>query len=108
MPTKTLPRHKFWGAGEPDCPADLKAPNGELHTMRCKVCGDGWRESRDVCLAQMASLGGGPPGDHNGAIRAALQEMVRVLREYGTFPAKVIPALLAAEAALGVGGTDAR
>src|SRR5438874_1869295 len=21
-----LPRHKFWGAGEPDCPQDLKAP----------------------------------------------------------------------------------
>lgn len=46
-----LPRHRFWGAGEPDCPADLKAPNGELHTMRCKVCGDDWRKSRDVCLA---------------------------------------------------------
>ena len=45
-----LPRHKFWGAGEPDCPADLKAPNGELHTMRCKVCGAGWRKSVDVCL----------------------------------------------------------
>lgn len=46
-----LPRHQFWGAGEPDCPADLKAPNGELHTTRCKVCGDGWRKSHDVCLA---------------------------------------------------------
>lgn len=42
-------RHQFWGAGEPDCPPDLKAANGELHTMRCKVCGDGWRKSKDVC-----------------------------------------------------------
>lgn len=46
-----LPRHQFWGAGESDCPADLKAPNGELHTTRCKVCGDGWRKSINVCLA---------------------------------------------------------
>lgn len=46
-----MPRHKFWGAGEPDCPPDIKASNGELHTMRCKVCGDGWRENIDVCLA---------------------------------------------------------
>jgi hypothetical protein len=45
-----LPRHTFWGAGEPDCPPELKAPNGELHTMRCKVCGDGWRKSTDVCF----------------------------------------------------------
>lgn len=44
-------RHKFWGAGEPDCPQDLKASNGELHTLRCKVCGDGWRKSVDVCFA---------------------------------------------------------
>lgn len=49
--TPELPRHTFWAAGELDCPADLKAPNGELHTMRCKVCGDGWRKSVDVCLA---------------------------------------------------------
>jgi hypothetical protein len=47
--TACAPRHKFWGAGEPDCPQDLKAANGELHTMRCKVCGDGWRKSIDVC-----------------------------------------------------------
>jgi hypothetical protein len=45
-----LPKHKFWGAGEPGCPPELKAPNGELHTMRCKVCGDGWRKSVDVCF----------------------------------------------------------
>ena len=33
------PRHKFWGAGEPYCPRDIKAGNGELHTLRCKACG---------------------------------------------------------------------
>jgi hypothetical protein len=34
------PKHRFWGAGEPDCPANIKAPNGELHSRRCKVCGE--------------------------------------------------------------------
>ena len=47
-----LRRHKFWGAGERDCPPELKAPNGELHTMRCKVCGDAWRKSTDVCFGK--------------------------------------------------------
>ena len=32
-------RHDWWGAGEPDCPSHIKAPNGELHTMMCKRCG---------------------------------------------------------------------
>ncbi len=34
------PKHRFWGAGEPDCPPDIKAGNGELHALRCKVCGE--------------------------------------------------------------------
>jgi hypothetical protein len=33
------PRHQYWKAGEPDCPREIKAGNGELHTLRCKVCG---------------------------------------------------------------------
>ena len=33
------PKHKYWGAGEPDCPREIKCGNGELHTLRCKVCG---------------------------------------------------------------------
>lgn len=78
MTKSKYPRHDFWGAGEPDCPKDLKAPNGELCDMRCKVCGDGWRHSVNVCMAQIATLGGGVPGDHNGAIRAALAELVAV------------------------------
>lgn len=32
-------KHDYWGAGEEDCPHDIKAGNGELHTLRCKVCG---------------------------------------------------------------------
>lgn len=44
--------HQFWGAGEPDCPADIKAPNGELHTLQCKLCGAKSPKS-PVCLAGM-------------------------------------------------------
>lgn len=32
-------KHVYWAAGEPDCPRDIKARNGELHTLRCKICG---------------------------------------------------------------------
>ena len=31
--------HSYWMPGEPDCPREIKAGNGELHTLRCKVCG---------------------------------------------------------------------
>ena len=33
------PKHRFWSAGEADCPREIKAGNGELHTLRCKICG---------------------------------------------------------------------
>lgn len=33
------PFHKFWLASEPDCPKEIKTANGQLHTLRCKVCG---------------------------------------------------------------------
>jgi len=33
------PKHHYWGAGEPDCPREIKCGNGELHTLRCKICG---------------------------------------------------------------------
>ena len=46
-------KHKFWGAGEPDCPRELKAGNGELHTLRCKVCGE--EDLRNsICLGRPA------------------------------------------------------
>ncbi len=48
------PRHVYWGAGEPDCPRDIKAPNGELHTLKCKVCGlENPRDS--ACRASLAN-----------------------------------------------------
>lgn len=32
-------KHDYWMAGEADCPCEIKAGNGELHTLRCKRCG---------------------------------------------------------------------
>lgn len=44
-------KHLYWGAGEADCPREIKAGNGELHTMRCKVCGlDNPRS--DICIPE--------------------------------------------------------
>lgn len=44
------PKHVYWMPGEPDCPRDIKAPNGELHTLRRKQCG--LDDPRDqVCAA---------------------------------------------------------
>lgn len=40
-------RHDFWRAGEPDCPPEIKAGNGELHTLRCKRCGQDDPRPRD-------------------------------------------------------------
>jgi Lar family restriction alleviation protein len=36
---RTNREHVYWKAGEPDCPRDIKAGNGELFKLRCKVCG---------------------------------------------------------------------
>jgi hypothetical protein len=46
---KNPPKHHYWCPGEPDCPPELKAPNGELHTMRCKVCGES-NPRNQICL----------------------------------------------------------
>jgi hypothetical protein len=52
------PKHDFWGAGEPDCPREIKAGNGELHTLRCKVCGvDSPRD--DFCRTAASRTTGG-------------------------------------------------
>lgn len=62
-------RHDFWGAGEADCPDDIKAGNGELHTLRCKACGqDNPRD--DVCSAKgvvIAFEQGGDVGESTSA-----------------------------------------
>jgi hypothetical protein len=33
------PKHDYWRPGQADCPEEIKAGNGELHTLRCKRCG---------------------------------------------------------------------
>jgi hypothetical protein len=49
--------HQFLGAGESDCPQEIKAANGELHTLRCKVCG---RENPNCpCPSTPTPEGGG-------------------------------------------------
>lgn len=48
-------RHQFWAVGDAQCPPELRAPNGELHTTRCKACGDGWRRTGNLCLSKAAS-----------------------------------------------------
>ena len=45
------PRHVYWNAGEPDCPPDIKAGNGELHTLRCKNCGEENPRGPAICRA---------------------------------------------------------
>ena len=40
-------KHQFWRPDEDGCPSDIKASNGELHTIRCKVCGGDGRG--EVC-----------------------------------------------------------
>ena len=47
------PQHVYWRAGEPDCPRELKAGNGELHTLRCKVCGLEDLRANSVCRAAL-------------------------------------------------------
>ena len=51
------PRHRYWRPGEPDCPREIKAGNGELHTLRCKVCGlDDPRD--EICRATLDGQAG--------------------------------------------------
>lgn len=45
------PKHEYWMPGEPDCPRDLLAGNGELHTLRCKKCGNEDAASK-ICLGR--------------------------------------------------------
>lgn len=45
-------KHVFWGAGEKDCPSDLRARNGELHTLRCKICGS--ENPKSLCVQEFA------------------------------------------------------
>jgi len=33
-----IAKHDYYGAGEKDCPQEIKAGNGELHTLMCRHC----------------------------------------------------------------------
>lgn len=41
-------KHDYWCPGEAGCPSDIKGGNGELHTLRCKRCGQDDPRS-DIC-----------------------------------------------------------
>lgn len=43
---RAFKKHDFWGAGEPGCPPEIKAGNGEICMLLCKRCGE--RSPRDV------------------------------------------------------------
>jgi hypothetical protein len=54
---RTFRKHSFWGAGEPDCPREIKAGNGELWKLRCKVCGeDNPRDERCFAVPAKAKV----------------------------------------------------
>ena len=74
------PPHKFWGAGEADCPNDIKAGNGEFHTLRCKVCGaDNPRDNR--CLVRSLATDTTPSRDEEGSVdrEATLEEAAQIM-----------------------------
>lgn len=50
-------KHVSWGAGDPDCPKDIKAGNGELHTLRCKVCGQDMTRANAICFGEPPHAG---------------------------------------------------
>jgi len=50
------PKHQYFRVGDIDCPREIKARNGELHTLRCRICGqDDPRD--DACFAAGAIVG---------------------------------------------------
>ncbi len=78
------PRHVYWGAGEPDCPSDIKAGNGELHTLRCKVCGED--DPHDQRCFNIAS-------DLPSGRAALVEECARVAEEYPSTEYADIPVI---------------
>ena len=45
-------KHVSWGPGDPNCPPEIKAGNGELHTLRCKVCGQDISRADEICFGE--------------------------------------------------------
>lgn len=50
-------KHVSWGPGDPDCPPEIKASNGELHTLRCKVCGQDMTHANAICFGEPPHAG---------------------------------------------------
>lgn len=50
------PKHYWWGAGEKDCPKDIRGGNGKLHTLRCKVCGEDFNGD-EICRVTVTATG---------------------------------------------------
>lgn len=50
-------KHVSWGPGDPDCPPEIKASNGELHTLRCKVCGQDMTRANAICFGEPPHAG---------------------------------------------------
>ena len=71
------PKHKFWGAGERDCPREIKAPNGELHTLRCKVCGMD-NPSDNICPAALNARQSGE-GEREKFLTAYVSEDSKII-----------------------------
>ena len=97
------PRHRYWMPGEADCPREIKAGNGELHTLRCKVCEqDNPRD--EICRAShlpspatpddrqelVENFGGRIP--ENGLVSIPEKLYHRVLAALSAIPAPAAPA----------------
>jgi hypothetical protein len=68
-------KHRTWGAGEVDCPADIKASNGEIHTRQCKVCGE--RNFKEDSLCQCVT----PKMDFADAYAGAREDLLVCQRD---------------------------
>lgn len=69
--------HDYWRAGEPDCPKDIKAPNGELHTLRCRVCGQDDPPKMFCFGASQALDGAAGPADGLPTVESVLESEIR-------------------------------
>jgi hypothetical protein len=81
-------KHDFWGAGEPDCPRDIKAGNGEIRKLRCKVCGKdnplddrclGGQVSDDAVVAAKELIFDACNNSEDGAVSFTIDEANRLL-----------------------------
>lgn len=74
--------HIYWGAGEPGCPEDIKAPNGELFKLRCKKCGEDNPKLKWCAVEAPPAPADVPlsPAEHQ-VLREAVRDSVEVVHE---------------------------